>query len=165
MRNSSLFRLSVVTAFLACRQTSADSPSVQQHIDSLEAQVAGAYKPGLGEMMLYVQIHHAKLWFAGQHENWPLAKFELEELHENAEDIFHNQIEKDEIKTLETIFPAIDSLEVSIEQQNLPLFNQRYRELTQTCNACHQFNRHPYNVIKIPESPPFSNQDFNPVKQ
>ncbi|HET9888614.1 MAG TPA: hypothetical protein VFR10_13990, partial [bacterium] len=41
--------------------------------------------PGLGEIMLTNQAHHAKLWFAGEAENWPLASYELDELEEGFE--------------------------------------------------------------------------------
>src|SRR5450432_2970502 len=41
-----------------------------------------AYHPELGEQMLGIQIRHARLWFAGQAQNWLLAAFELQEIKE-----------------------------------------------------------------------------------
>jgi len=31
------------------------------------------YQPEIGEIMMFQQLRHAKLWFAGQMNNWPLA--------------------------------------------------------------------------------------------
>ena len=39
-------------------------------------------RPGLGELMSIIQLHHAKLWFAGTNENWELASFEMDEIRE-----------------------------------------------------------------------------------
>src|SRR2546426_11178049 len=44
------------------------------------------FTPGLGEIMTLTQMRHAKLWFAGQGANWPLARYELDELNEGLED-------------------------------------------------------------------------------
>src|SRR5262245_7044019 len=44
------------------------------------------YIPGLGEIMTLTQMRHAKLWFAGEAGNWPLASYELDELNEGLED-------------------------------------------------------------------------------
>src|SRR5262249_32601960 len=45
-----------------------------------------AYTPGLGEIMTLTQMRHSKLWFAGEAANWPLASYELDELHEGMDD-------------------------------------------------------------------------------
>jgi len=36
------------------------------------------YVPGLGELMAGQQVRHAKLWFAGENENWRLAAYEVD---------------------------------------------------------------------------------------
>ena len=53
--------------------------------------VMGCYRPGLGELMNFTQIRHAKLWFAGQEQNWQLAQYEVDELQEGFDDVvrFH----------------------------------------------------------------------------
>ena len=47
------------------------------------------YLPGLGDLMNgSMQVHHVKLWFAVQTgQNWPLAAYEVKELHETLDDI------------------------------------------------------------------------------
>jgi hypothetical protein len=45
------------------------------------------YEPGLGEFMTATQLRHAKLWFAGQQNNWDLAAYEIDEIKEGLEDV------------------------------------------------------------------------------
>ncbi len=59
---------------------------------------------------------------------------------------------------------AMDSINNAIHQKNATQFKSSYLLLTNTCNSCHQATSHEFNVIKIPDTHPFSNQDFK-VKQ
>ena len=45
------------------------------------------YEPGMGDLMNTLQLRHAKLWHAGQAENWQLAAFELHEIEETFEQV------------------------------------------------------------------------------
>jgi hypothetical protein len=60
-----------------------------------------------------IQVHHAKLWFAGDARNWKLAEFK-----------------------------------------------SAFILLTNTCNNCHRATKHEFNVIRVPQTPPFTNQVF-----
>jgi hypothetical protein len=144
----------------ACNQPSDKTELLQNRIDSLESKLANTYKPGFGEFMSSVQIHHAKLWFAGQNENWKLADFEMHEIKEAIDAIQKYQSEREESKNIEMINPALDSVDVAIQQKNPSLFKSSYTLLTNTCNNCHRTVNFEFNVVKIPETPPFSNQDF-----
>ncbi|ASU33187.1 hypothetical protein MuYL_1289 [Mucilaginibacter xinganensis] len=42
----------------------------------------------------------------------------------------------------------------------LPRFNDTFLLLTKACNACHQTTHHQFNVIRVPDTPPFNNQEF-----
>ena len=138
-----------------------NSEKLQEQIDSLQAQSINAYKPGLGEFMLNIQIHHAKLWFAGKNKNWKLAEFELNEITETLEAIQKYEKERKEIQSLPVVHPAMDSVKSAISQQNLNLFLRNFTFLTNTCNACHQSVKFDFNVVQIPSSPPFTNQNFS----
>jgi hypothetical protein len=70
----------ILVSMVACNQPSPKIEVLRGRIDSLELKVADAYKPGFGEFMGNIQVHHNKLWFAGQNENWKLAGFELHEI-------------------------------------------------------------------------------------
>ena len=56
----------VVLHLVACNQQGNQVSQTQSKIDSLQSQVVDkAYKPGLGEFMTGIQLHHAKFWFVG----------------------------------------------------------------------------------------------------
>jgi hypothetical protein len=151
-----------VSAFflLACNQPG-NTVQLQKQVDSLKLQLANSYKPGLGELMAGIQVHHAKLWFAGQNENWKLANFELNEIKEAVETIQKSYPERDESKMLLHLFsPVLDSMDHAIQQTNSSVFKNTYVLLTNTCNNCHHVAGFAFNVVTIPSSPPFSNQDF-----
>jgi hypothetical protein len=126
----------------------------------LQQKLENTYKPGLGEFMSGIQVHHAKLWFAGQERNWKLAGFEIGEIKETLEDIKQYNTDRPELKSLPMIEPALDSITNAIQQKNPELFRSSFVLLTNTCNNCHRATKHEFNVIKIPDNPPFSNQDF-----
>lgn len=126
----------------------------------LQRQLNAAYKPGLCEFMINLQIHHAKLYFAGTNENWALADFEIHEIKEALEDIETFCSDRTETKSITIIEPVIDSLNTSIAQKNKNSFNNDFNLLTNSCNNCHQSTGHSFNVIKTPDTPPFSNQVF-----
>jgi hypothetical protein len=145
----------------ACSDNSNKISELQSRIDSLQLKVDDSYKPGFGEFMSYVQIHHAKLWFAGANQNWKLAEFEIQEIKESLEDIRKFQFEREETKTLPIIFSPLDSVQSAIDKKDLKSFKQSYTLLTSTCNTCHKAVNNEFNKIKIPDNPPFSNQSFN----
>lgn len=136
--------------------------SLQKQNDSLKRALAQSYKPGLGEFMSAIQVHHAKLWFAGQQQNWKLAAFEMGEIQESVDDINKYCTNRPEIKSLPILYPALDSLSNAVKLKSLKQFQAAYVMLTKTCNSCHQITNHEFNVIKIPDTPPFTNQDFKP---
>ena len=133
---------------------------MQQQLDSLKQKLANTYRPGLGEFMLGIQMHHAKLWFAGQAQNWALAVFETGEITETLESIKVYNADRPEVASITMIAPAMDSISAAIKKKDEKLFRSGFTLLTNTCNNCHRATHHEFNVIKIPDSPPFSNQEF-----
>ncbi len=143
--------------FISCN----NSKRLEEQMNNLETKSENTYKPGFGEFMTYVQIHHAKLWFAGKNQNWKLAEFELNEITETIDAIKKYQKDREESKDLPIIYPALDNVRTAVQNRNLKSFYQSFTTLTNTCNACHQSVKFEFNVVKIPDSPPFSNQDFS----
>jgi hypothetical protein len=159
-------RLLVLLFFLGlicCQTPSSSIPNLQSRIDSLEQKLSDTFKPGFGEFMSSIQMHHAKLWFAGIQENWKLAEFESHEIKEGMEAIQNYQKERTESERIPMIYPALDSINYSILQKNSNLFKKNYNLLTNTCNDCHRAVKFEYNVVKIPEFNPFSNQEFKSI--
>ncbi len=158
-----MFRIfSVIAVFLilfSCNRN-AGTRDLKTKIDSLEKVVNGIYKPGLGEFMTDIQLHHAKLWFAGVNHNWGLADFELKEIGESLDAIKKYCTDREEVKSIGMIDPPIDSLTNAIDTKDQEGFNKGFTLLTNTCNGCHEAVKFPFNKIKIPDALPVTNQDF-----
>jgi len=58
------------------------------------------------------------------------------------------------------IIPALDSINNAIQLKSSALFKNSYTLLTNTCNNCHRATDFEFNVVKIPDTQPFSNQEF-----
>ena len=159
MKKTSLI-FSIIVFIISCNQSSNSNQQLQSQIDSLKTQVNNAYKPGLGEFMSGIQVHHEKLWFAGTAQNWQLADFEIHEIMEAVADIKQYASDRPETKSIIMLQPAIDSIDKSIQQKDVQSFKKNFQLLTTTCNNCHVSVHYNFNRIKIPETPPFSNQVF-----
>ncbi len=154
-----IFSLFVI-GLSSCKQKESSTQILEARIAAMEKKLEATYKPGLGEFMSGIQVHHAKLWFAGINNNWKLADFEVGEIKEALEDIKNYCTDRPEIKDIGIIEPALEDVSKAITQKNNKQFKDSFMELTVTCNTCHEATDHGFNVIKVPDSPPFSNQDY-----
>lgn len=153
---------------VACNESSTKMKNLQSEINALNEQndslkkLVAAMKPGLGDLMLNLQIHHNKLWFAGREENWPLAQFEKDELVEIIKQAEAVETDRPEVKLFKSmIYPAIDSLQKAIKNKDVHEFSEKFYSLTNSCNNCHKNTHFDFNKIQTPERTPFSNQDFS----
>jgi hypothetical protein len=151
----------ICLSFFSCRQSSPNS-TLQKQVDSLQLALKNAYKPGLGEFMSQIQVHHAKLWFAGKDENWDLANFEIGEIQEALNDIPKYCSDRPEVKSIGMITAPIYNIGNAIKEKDENKFVADFTVLTATCNDCHKETNHGFNMIKIPDVPPVSNQVFKP---
>lgn len=161
-------KLAVLVFFCAALLGCSNDPKMselQMKVDSLQVLLSKTYKPGFGEFMSGVQVHHAKLWFAGTSQNWPLAEFELHEIDETIEQLQTQQSQRRETQMLIMIKPPLDAEKNSIAQKSLPQFKDAFTKLTQACNDCHRSMDFSFNVVTIPTAPPFSNQSFEPTHE
>lgn len=159
--------LLIFTAFImlvSCGQQNADTQKLQAQIDNLQIKLNDAYKPGLGEFMTGIQLHHAKLWFAGINNNWKMADFEMHEIGEALDDIKKYCTDRPEVKSIGVINPAISTINQAIKQKDIQLFKKGFVDLTDNCNNCHKSNQHEFNEIIIPTASPVVNQDFKPAR-
>lgn len=150
----------VVCLMISCKQPDESTAVLQSRIDSLEKKLANTYKPGFGEFMSSIQVHHAKLWFAGKDQNWQLADFEMHEIGEAIDAIQQYQTEREESKKVGMLKPSLDAVKDAIDKKDPVLFNSSYLLLTSSCNNCHKAVDFGFNVVKVPDTPPFSNQAF-----
>lgn len=127
-----------------------------------------AYVPGLGEMMTLQQMRHAKLWFAGEAENWALAPCEIDELGEGFDDIvkLHPTHKAGPVAPKDAIPRMITSpmsdLRAAVDKKDRQAFDSAYDALTAACNDCHQATNFGFNRVQRPEGNPYPNQSFSP---
>jgi len=138
-----------------------DPSSVEQRLKRLEA---GA--PHLGEVMSGIQLHFAKLYFAGQARNWGLARFERGELEEGLNTVAELRPEENGVK-LAGIIDAFKqtqmvALKDAIEMKDRSLFKDAYQEAIVMCNTCHQSTGRPFISIIVPTNAPVTNQRWEP---
>jgi len=152
--------MAVISVLTACSPSGSETAVLQARLDSLNTRLAQTYRPGLGEFMISVQVHHAKIWFAGKNQNWALADFETGEIKETLEDVKKYCTDRPEVKSLPIIYPALDSLTSAIKAKDLNGFEKSFVLLTASCNSCHQSTHHEFNVIKTPDVPPITNQVY-----
>lgn len=112
-----------------------------------------------------IQQHHAKLYYSGMNENWDLAAYQIDEikegldqateLHEHFKDI------KGSLKDLRHVTDqGVAETEAAIQKKSKTLFLGAYKNLTHSCNQCHQAADHGFIVIQSPVTGMFSNQKF-----
>ncbi len=131
--------------------------NVEQRLKQLEA---AAPSPGL--FMSAIQLHFAKLYFAGEARNWDLARFERGEILEHLDVVAALRPEEGAV-SVTGIMDAFKNTQLvaikdAIEMKDRGLFRDAYRESIIMCNTCHQATGRPFITITIPTNPPVSNQ-------
>src|SRR5690349_3742057 len=109
-----LLTISMLFILVNCKPKKDETKELQAKVNYLENELSQTYKPGFGEFMSGIQVHHAKLWFAGVNQNWPLADFEIQEIKESLEDIQKFCVDRPEANSISMITPAIDSISNAI---------------------------------------------------
>jgi hypothetical protein len=150
----------VIVILSACGQRQNVNVQLEARIDSLQQELKHSYKPGFGEFMSAIQVHHAKLWYAGRAENWPLAQFEIDEIKESLEGIKQYNADRQESKSIDMINGPLQGVVRAVEAKDTATFRGAYDALTSTCNQCHKVTQHAFNIICRPTAPPFTNQAF-----
>ena len=110
-------------------------------------------QPGLGRIMPEIGARTWKLFYAAKAGNWPLAKFQFQEIkglfelgaftrpkHEDA----LNQYMRENWKTLEA----------PLEQKDFAAFEASFHKCIDAANAFHELKEKPYIRWKLPEGPP-----------
>ncbi len=129
---------------------------------------AGAYVPGLGEIMSLQQMRHAKLWLAGDAGNWQLAAYELDELGEGFDDVvaYHPTHKESPVDPKDAIprmvTEPLAELRSAVEQKDRAAFVQAFDALTTACNSCHEATDFGFNRVQRPAANPYPNQVFAP---
>jgi hypothetical protein len=113
--------------------------------------------------MTTMQLHMAKLWFAGKADNWNLAQYELDELRETMEgaQALHAKKNGVDISNVLASVLQISQLGESIDKRNQIGFTRAYDDVRSACNGCHEESGHKFINIIRPAAPPVSNQQWD----
>lgn len=119
------------------------------------------YQPSLSEIMAHQQERHIKLWFAGHAGNWPLADYEVGELHDGFDDV-GKMLGVDIVK--QHVGAPLAALQKAVDGKNSAAFAAAYDGLSAGCNACHHALDHAFIAIARPTELPYGDQNFVPQK-
>jgi hypothetical protein len=166
---AALFMLAAISA------ASASPADDKAEIAALKKELAelkkAAYHPELGEQMLGLQIRHARLWFAGEAQNWMLAAFELQELKEAFDAVVEQNPEHATFQPqrLADVLPAMTKAPVlalrdAIDHGSKAEFEKAYDGLTAACTQCHRAAGKDYLVIERPKTPLLDNLRVAPAQ-
>jgi hypothetical protein len=155
-----VFALSAALAVITTAAALADDVPFAQPSPVLPYQSAAAI-PGLADIMSNIQTRHAKLWYAGNFKNWPLADFELGKIKDaftNAGMLYRNI----PVDAITLISKPINEMSEAIKAKDEAAFVRGYKDFTNGCNACHRAAQLDFIVIRTPTASPSSNQIFQP---
>ena len=134
-----------------------------------KAPAAAAEGPELGAQMLELQIRHARLWQAGEAQNWLLAQFQLAELRESMAGIEetngdHAALQPQRLAEVLPAMtdPALAQLQEAVDAHDKAKFEAGYDALSAGCNACHAAADHGFLVIQRPRTPLLDNLRSEP---
>ena len=143
-----------------------DLTALKAEVDRLKGMV-----PDQSHAMMDVGLHYTNLWFAGEQENWPLAQFCFDEtrshLHWAVRIIpVRKNLKGEEIRLTE-ILGAIDATNMTTLGQTIAAkdkkqFEVAYRNMLDSCYACHLGADKPYLRLRVPEQPALPILDFAP---
>jgi len=118
--------------------------------------------PSQSHAMADVGYHFANCWFAAQKQNWPLAQFNWEETRSHLRwAVRIIPVRKDpngNAIRLEKILAPIEKTSLqqvgdAIKAKDGEKFTQAYKQMLDSCYACHLATGKPYLRLRIPEQP------------
>jgi len=158
----------VLAATVSIHAAPPPAPSADSEIAALKKELAelkkSAHHPELGEQMLTLQIRHARLWFAGQAQNWTLAAFELQEIKEAFDAVIEQNPDHAifQPQRLADILPAMTkapilALRDAIDHGSKAEFEKTFDGLSAACTGCHKVAGTDFLVIQRPTAPLLDN--------
>jgi hypothetical protein len=165
-----LLLIALTSSLSGCHENSNSvATTVAAHDAALRELPRDFYRPGLGDQMNALQERHAKLWYAGDAANWPLAAFELEELQETLERIARWHADNQDVPMGPSIKAYTQEGRYAVSQaiahRDRGEFARSFDRFTAGCNDCHRAAKHEFIVIQRPTTPPVSNQRWQPEER
>ena len=128
--------------------------------------------PDQSHAMKDVAYHFGNLWFAAQQENWPLADFYWSETRSHLRwAVRIIPVRKDpqgnEIRLTEILDPidktSLQRVGDAIKAKDSAKFVETYKQMLDSCYACHLAAGKPFLRLQIPQQPEVSIIRFDPV--
>jgi hypothetical protein len=120
-------------------------------------------------MTALVQPRHVKLGLAGSEQNWAYAAYELDQLRETFADLAEILPKCRDLSIPDmitsTVKEPLAALDRAIQAKDGNQFTEAYRQLTVSCNTCHQAYDRAVIVIQPPTASAFPDQDFRPSNE
>ena len=138
-------------------------PLIQSCLEKQKAKKKNEEYPLLETMGYYQRFSH-KLWLAGINENWELAEFYANELHEVTEELINSNVTHDGqnlSELAESMFEkSVLKIDGAIDKKDQVLFRENYELVIGSCNVCHTTTNHSFIKITIPNDSSLYNQTF-----
>jgi hypothetical protein len=118
--------------------------------------------PDQAHVMKDVGYHFANLWFAAQKQNWPLADFYWSETRSHMRwAVRIIPVRKDpqgkDIHLQEILDPiektALEGLHKAIGEKDSQRFAPAYKQMLDSCYACHLASGKPFLTLQVPQQP------------
>lgn len=128
--------------------------------------------PDQSHAMKDVAYHFANLWFAGQKRNWPLAEFYWAETRSHLRwAVRIIPVRKDpqgnEIRLTEILDPidkvSLQQVGDAIKARDSAKFVETYKQMLDSCYACHLAVGKPFLRLQIPQQPEVPIIKFDPA--
>jgi hypothetical protein len=115
-----------------------------QKFDTLANQLGG-----FDQTMIEVGYRYIELYWAGQDENWEYARYQIDEMRSAMESGFVRRPAR-ETSAQGFMNNALPAIEEAVARGDAELFQERFRNLTLNCNACHVMEDVRFIVVEEP---------------
>jgi hypothetical protein len=144
----------------------ADPASVAAELSAIKGKLTDQ-----SHVMQDVSYHFGNLWFAGQNQNWDLAKFYLDETQSHLEWAVRVIPKRKDSAGREVDLVAIleafkngplKELHAAVSGHDVSAFEKSYRASLENCYTCHKAADKPFLRLQIPERAETPIMNFDP---
>lgn len=103
---------------------------------------------GFDKTMMEVGYRYNELYWAGEDQNWELAKYHIEKIEHSIKLGTERRPKRRE--NAQMIFPVLSDLRTHVDSKKQQAFRENFKILRQTCNACHHAENVSYFNVGVP---------------
>jgi len=124
-----------------------------KHNKNLTIGEIAEIQPGLGTIMIEFGHRFYIAYYAAKASNWKLAEYQIHELVE-AQEVAEATRPKYTEALKEFEHGALAELQKAIKAKEWKLFDEKYTQTIDACNACHKSTGHSYIQYRLPKEAP-----------